>query len=189
MQIIAPTQPATWLDLGWQWTYRLGFPLGRTIWHVRRNRHEGAVVALHVGPKLLLLKSSYRAAWNFPGGTIRRGETPEAAATRELGEEIGLPPCPLQPAGIVCGKWDGRRDRVHLFELRLDELPALRLDNREIVGAALVEPTELSGMKLTGPVTAYLIGAQGAAPSPSDHVDAKRVCHPTARARSGTGSA
>jgi 8-oxo-dGTP pyrophosphatase MutT (NUDIX family) len=156
MQIIAPTQQATWFDLGWQLTYRLGFPLARASWHVRGNRHEGAVIALYVGPKLLLLRSSYRAAWNFPGGTIRRGETPEAAAERELGEEIGLPAYPLQAAGIVCGKWDGRRDRVHLFELRLDELPALRLDNREIVGAALVETTELPGMKLTGPVAAYL---------------------------------
>jgi len=38
----------------------------------------------------------------------------------------------------------------------LDELPDLHLDNREIIGAALVEPSELSGMKLTGPVAAYL---------------------------------
>ena len=38
----------------------------------------------------------------------------------------------------------------------MDELPDLHLDNREIIGAALVEPSELSGMKLTGPVAAYL---------------------------------
>src|SRR4029077_6482455 len=43
MQIIAPTQQATWLDLGWQLTYRPGFPLARATWHVRRDRHEGAV--------------------------------------------------------------------------------------------------------------------------------------------------
>ena len=156
MQTLAQTQSATWLDLGWQWAYRLGFPLARAVWRLRQDRHEGAIVAIYIDRKLLLLRSSYRTAWNFPGGTVRRGETPAAAAQREVGEEIGLPPSALQPAVTVCGRWEGRRDRVHVFELRLDELPDLHLDNREILGAALVEPSELSGMKLTGPVAAYL---------------------------------
>ena len=58
--------------------------------------------------------------------------------------------------------WDGRPDRVHFFELRLDQLPELRLDNREIVAARLVSPEELPGMALTGPVTAYLGGLPSA---------------------------
>ena len=62
----------------------------------------------------------------------------------------------LLPAGIDSGIWDGRIDRVHFFELRLEQLPELRLDNREIIGARLVLPDELRGMALTGPVTAYL---------------------------------
>ena len=121
-----------------------------------RQRHEGALVAVHVGPALLLVRSSYRIAWNFRGGTIRRGETPEMAARRELAEEIGLVGCRLLPAGIDSGIWDGRIDRVHFFELRLEQLPELRLDNREIIGARLVPAAELRGMALTGPVTAYL---------------------------------
>jgi hypothetical protein len=28
---------------------------------------------------------------------------------------------------------DGRRDRTHFFELRLDELPKLQLDKREVI--------------------------------------------------------
>jgi hypothetical protein len=54
---------------------------------------------------------------------------------------------------------------VHFFELRLDQLPELRLDNREIVAARLVSPDELPGMALTGPVTAYL----GGMPPPGCH--------------------
>ena len=86
-----------------------------------------------------------------------RGETPEVAARRELAEEIGLAGAyPLFAVGDACGLWDGRRDKVHFFELRLDRLPELQLDNREIVAARLISPSELRGMALTGPVAVYL---------------------------------
>ncbi|SAL52730.1 NUDIX hydrolase [Caballeronia cordobensis] len=153
---IEPARPATLLDLVWRMLLRLAFPLARIWWRVRRPRHEGALVALYVGQALLLLKSSYRSEWNFPGGSVHAGETPEAAAQREMEEEIGLPPHPLLDAGSVHGDWDGRRDRVHFFELRLDALPALRLDNREIVAARLASPDELRGLALTEAVVAWL---------------------------------
>jgi hypothetical protein len=47
---------------------------------------------------------------------------------------------------------------VHFFELRLNRLPQLKLDNREIIAARLVLPDELRGLQLTGPVAAYLAG-------------------------------
>jgi hypothetical protein len=37
--------------------------------------------------------------------------------------------------------------------IRLSRLPELQLDNREIIGARLISPSELRGMTLTGPVT------------------------------------
>ena len=149
-------RPSTIRDAAWQTAYRLGFPLARIWWRLRRPPHEGALVAVHVGPALLVVRSSYRIAWNFPGGTIRRGETPEMAARRELADEIGLAGYRLLPAGTDQGIWDGRMDRVHFFELRLEQLPELRLDNREIIEARLTLPTELNSMVLTGPVAAYL---------------------------------
>jgi 8-oxo-dGTP diphosphatase len=120
------------------------------------------VVAVYVGPALLLVRSSYGVGWHLPGGGVRRGEMPEAAAQRELAEEIGLVVSTLLPAGVACGNWDGRRDRVHFFELRLVELPKLRLDNREIIEPRLTSPRELNSMMLTGPVVAYL----GRSPTP-----------------------
>jgi 8-oxo-dGTP diphosphatase len=143
-------------DLAWRTVFRLGFPLARIWWEVVRPRHEGAMVAIYVGSGLLLVRSSYRVGWHLPGGGVRRDETPEAAARRELVEEIGLAAPALRAAGTACGNWDGRRDRVHFFELRLRELPKLKLDHREIVAATLASPAEWRGIVLSGPTAAYL---------------------------------
>ena len=143
------------IDSIWRVALRAGFRLARLWWHLRRPRHEGALVAIYIGQSLLLVKSSYRTEWGLPGGSIHAGETPEAAAQREMDEEIGFSSDALQPAGSVYGVWDGRRDRVHFFELRLESVPELRLDNREIIATRLASPEELRHLALTGPVAAF----------------------------------
>lgn len=144
------------MDALWRLAYRVAFPLARAWWRLSRPHHEGALVAVWVGSALLLVRSSYRDEWNFPGGGLRRGEPPEEAARRELAEEVGLADAALAPAGELSGLWDGRHDRVHFFELRLDQPPRLQLDGREIVGARLVPLEDLRRIRLTGPVGAYL---------------------------------
>jgi 8-oxo-dGTP diphosphatase len=156
MPSLERTRLTTLIDAVWRVALRVGFRIARVWWHLRRPHHEGALVAIYVGPALLLLKSSYRAGWNLPGGSLQPGETPEAAAKREMEEEIGLSSYTLRPAGSACGIWDGRRDQVHFFELHLDRMPELRLDNREIIDAHLALPEELDGMPLTDAVVAYL---------------------------------
>ncbi|MBP0595289.1 NUDIX hydrolase [Paraburkholderia sp. LEh10] len=156
MPSLPRSRRAMLIDSVWRLVLRLGFRLARAWWHLRRPSHEGALVAIYVGKALLLVKSSYRAEWSFPGGSLRPGEAPHAAALREMEEEIGLSSHPIHPAGSVCGMWDGRRDRVHFFELHLDSIPELRLDNREIIAAHLASPEELHGIALTGAVAAYL---------------------------------
>jgi 8-oxo-dGTP diphosphatase len=148
---------STLMDRVYQTAYRLGFPLAKMWWRVRRPSHRGALAAVHVGAALLLLRSSYRSAWNFPGGSVRPDETPEEAVLRELAEEIGLlPEGRLLPAGDVSGVWDARRDQVFFFALHLPSLPPLQLDNREIIDARLVPLDALGTMELTEPVAFYV---------------------------------
>ncbi len=116
------------------------------------------VVVLRANTVLLIRRGRPPAegSWSLPGGAQELGETAEAAARRELAEETGLVAATLRPAGVTLGFYDGRPDRVHFFELLLDQLPALRLDNRETIAARLVQPGELRGLALTGSVVAYL---------------------------------
>ena len=155
MPSLERTRPDTLVDWVWRVGLRVAFRCARVWWHIRRPSHEGALVAIYVGPDVLLVKSSYRTEWNFPGGSLHPGETPDQAAQREMEEEIGLTSAPLIPAGSASGIWDGRQDRVHFFELHLERVPELRLDNREIVAARMVSPEELRGFALTGAVAAY----------------------------------
>lgn len=38
---------------------------------------------------LLLIRNTYREAWGFPGGLLKRGESPTEAVLRETREEVG----------------------------------------------------------------------------------------------------
>ena len=60
-----------------------------------------SIIALHEG-QWLLCRERGSATWETPGGHIEPGETPEAAARRELYEETGAVEADLYP---LCDYW------------------------------------------------------------------------------------
>jgi 8-oxo-dGTP pyrophosphatase MutT (NUDIX family) len=67
------------------------------------------------GPKFLLIKDSY-AKWGFPKGHLTRGEGPEDAARREVGEETGLHGLVLhRPLGMIDWFFRFRGRLIHKY--------------------------------------------------------------------------
>ena len=152
---------ATIMDRFWRLAYRVGFRAARLWWRLRRPAHDGAAVAVWLDGRVLAVQPSYRANPSWPGGGVRRGEQPREAARRELREELGLEVAPddLVLAREMVVDWDFRRERVHVFELRLRAEPVLRIDNREVVAAHFVEPQALLAEAVLPPfIRAYLGG-------------------------------
>lgn len=144
------------LDRAWRAAYRAAYLGLRVWWRVWPVAHRGALVAVHVDGKLLLIRNSYRRGWTLPGGGVEPGEKSIDAAARELGEELGFVVAIGGVPIVVTGAWEGRPETVDIFDLTLPAEPSLRVDDREVIEARFVDPAALSSMRLTGPAAAYV---------------------------------
>ena len=178
-----------WTDAIFRAAIRLGYPLARIWWQLRKPTIHGAHVILctrsanSCEDEILLVRNSYRRALSAPGGGIRRGERPIDGALRELFEEVGirLRPERLRDRGQIFLFQDGRRDHGHFFECWLEEgeRPAIRIDHREVVWAGFVRGSKLLGLDLVPHLRRYLEREDAAG---------RRTTFPRANTQSGSAS-
>lgn len=103
---------------------------------IQPHLRSATVVALTSDRRMLLIRLSYGSdSWTFPGGGIKRGETPEDAAQRELWEEARCRVANLTCVRVFEDPVLGTTSTGHLFTGTLRDMPVA--DGREVIEARL----------------------------------------------------
>ena len=146
------------LDVIWRTALFLAFQVFVAYCAVLRPRVQGVYVAVWYEKRVLVVENSYRPKLYFPSGGVRRGESPLAAARRELREEVGLEIAPNRFARSFEARLDhdNMKDFVTIFEVFLDSPPTIKLDRREVIAARFVSVNDLSAKNTAVVVSEYL---------------------------------
>jgi len=98
---------------------RVAFLLKETWERIFRPVQLGVRIILVQEGEVLLVRHTYMPGWHFPGGAMKRWETPLEAAAREANEEAGVellePPTFL---GIFTTYFGGKSDHVAVYLCR-----------------------------------------------------------------------
>jgi 8-oxo-dGTP diphosphatase len=119
--------------------------------------------------RVLMVRPTYKAYWDIPGGYLEVGESPLQACMREIREELGLQ---TEVKGLLAVDWAPNPDEgdkmLFLFDggsLDADQLAAITFVDGEIDKWAFVEERQLDELtipKLARRIRAALFARQGA---------------------------
>jgi 8-oxo-dGTP pyrophosphatase MutT (NUDIX family) len=120
---------------------RLAYRLLKLYWGIFGGSARGVTIVIRhagpEGPEILLVQPSYRPRLELPGGGCKRGELPQAAAARELYEELGLRVEPDELAVLQEHQFVSNNRQVEetIFLIDFERPPALFPDGVEIIEA------------------------------------------------------
>jgi 8-oxo-dGTP pyrophosphatase MutT (NUDIX family) len=123
--------------------YRLAYRGLQVFWFCTRPTKRGVKCVVTDRDRVLLVRHTYgRRSWDFPGGAMKRRESPLSAAQREMGEELGLGGADWAEIGELHGRVDHRHDTIHCFRVELSA-PTLTIDPGELAAAGWFARDEL----------------------------------------------
>lgn len=111
----------------------------------KKRMASGALFFDEAG-RVLLVKPTYTAGWDYPGGVVEADETPYAAACREIEEELGLS---KSLGRLLVVDWEPPSEEIPLEGL-MTVFDGGELSEAEI-GAIRVPENELHGFELCPP--------------------------------------
>jgi 8-oxo-dGTP pyrophosphatase MutT (NUDIX family) len=93
------------------------------------------VMIFNPSGELLLIRNGYgdSGLYLLPGGGVSRRESTQAAAIREVREELGIAVQDIEPLWSYESSREGKRDTIHVFKATTRELPTP--DDLEVVEA------------------------------------------------------
>lgn len=113
-----------------------------------KKRMVGGALFFDASERVLLVDPTYMPGWDYPGGVVEAGETPYAAACREIEEELGLS---KRLGALLVADWEPSREVVPVegFTVVFDggilsdkEIAAIRLAPKELAAFAFCTPAE-----------------------------------------------
>lgn len=115
--------------------YRVAHHVLRAWWFVRRPDHHGVKCVLTDEDRVLLVRHTYGdRRWDLPGGSVRRSEVAQEAATREMEEELGIRVERWYHLCDIATFTYSAHDTLHCLQAEIDD-PALKLNRAELEAA------------------------------------------------------
>lgn len=117
--------------------------------HPEQRIHVAAGILKDRSGRVLLAERRddrlYASYWEFPGGKIQPGETPEAALCRELTEELGIEVAAFEHFHTLEHDYPDRLVRLDFFLVTEWRHPVRPLDGQKLLWTA---PADIDGERI-----------------------------------------
>jgi len=116
-----------------RYLYKIIYPIARFYWFLFRPQSQGVKCVIEHNGNVLMIRNAYTRInqWTFPGGGVKKNESPEDAIKREVAEETGINVLELNKLGQFFTTQEYKEDRVHCFYATTKDMETTK-DHAEI---------------------------------------------------------